>query len=138
MYVGKNKCLYNEKDTQGWKYLMTCNNNNMRNPLPTSYGVSHVITVECIIPAVPHKCFLVSLHHSKFYVKKLFTLVHVLFPVDLHPDVNLKRTGIEIDDNNNSQCRVQFIVSVSDSIHMYIDMYLFNQCTFIGECSEPF
>ena len=33
------------KMLQGWKYLMTCNNNNMCNPLPTSYGVSHVITV---------------------------------------------------------------------------------------------
>ena len=56
----------------------------------------------------------------------IFTFVHVLLPIDLHPDVNLKRTGIEIDDNNSSQCRVQFIVSVSDSIHMYIDMYLTN------------
>ena len=36
--------------------------------------------------------------------------------IDLHPDVNLKRTGIEIDDNNSSQCRVQFIASVSDSV----------------------
>ena len=54
-----------------------------------------------------------------------FPLVHVLFPIDLHPDVNLERTGIEIDYNNSSQCRVQFYIFVSDSIiHMYIDMYL--------------
>ena len=51
--------------------------------------------------------------------------------IDLHPDVNLKRTGIEIDDNNSSQCRVQFNVSVSDSIHMYIDMYLHNKPMFM-------
>ena len=56
------------KMLQGWKYLMTYNNNN---PLPTSYGVSHVITVECIIPAFPHKCFLVSLHFWYFYPTSL-------------------------------------------------------------------
>ena len=38
-------------------------------------------------------------------------------PIDLHPDVNLKRTGIEIDDNNSSQWRVQFNVYVSNSVH---------------------
>ena len=60
----------------------------------------------------------------KIYVKNVFTLVHVLLPIDLHPDVNLKRT---IDDNYSSQCRVQFNVSVSDSIHMYIDTCIY-QC----------
>ena len=74
-----------------------------------------------------HFFVLPSLHHSKFYMKNVFTLVHVLLPIDLHPDVNLKRTGIEIDDNNSSQCRVQFNVSVSDSIHMYIDTCIY-QC----------
>ena len=54
-----------------------------------------------------------------------FTLVHVLLPIDLHPDVNFKRNGIEVDDQNSNQCRVQVHVSVSDSIHMYIDVCMY-------------
>ena len=74
------------------------------------------------------------LHPSTLLLQNGFTLVHVLLPIDLHPDVNLKRTGIEIDDNNSSQCRVQFIIFVSDSIYMYV--YLHNKpmcaCTYIN------
>ena len=68
-----------------------------------------------------------------FLLKNVFTLAHVLFLIELNSDVNLKRTRI---DNNSGQCRVQFIIFVSDSIYMYIDKYLHNKpmcaCTYIN------
>ena len=80
---------------------------------------------------IPYAACLTYIFHPYIIIEKcVYTCT---CPIDLHPDVNLKRTGIEIDDNNSSQCRVQFNVSVSDSIHMYTDtcIYITSPCACI-------
>ena len=79
--------------------------------------LSHRIYPKCHM----HVYMNIYVHYAHMHVNIQCTcsLTDYLY-VDLPPGVSLKKTGIEIDDDHSGQCRVQFNVSVSDSIHMYM------------------
>ena len=64
----------------------------------------------CIALGVSWSDYFVYIHYCSMYIVCLY-ITHI----ELHPDVELEINRIETNEGRTDQCRVQFIVSVSDS-----------------------
>ena len=63
-----------------------------------------------IIMYVLHACICIAICYCSMYI-----VCPYITNVDLYPDVELEINRIETNEGRTDQCRVQFIVTVSDS-----------------------